>query len=239
MVRGAKTLAGTFAVVAALYVKVAGAEPASPVPSASPSAGPPSTPDPAPSAPPVPAVPPAAPAAAPIAPATVAPAPALSNGGEAWVHFSSNYDGAWLEGRNRIDDERWKGLCPAPCDRPLVVEGLDLRVRAPRMTTSNTFTIEPGAGIARLRISGGSASARTLGIVGLAAGLPITFAGVTLLGVGSIHSDSAERTAGIVTLCAGAAAVLAALPLLVMGSTSVTNAEGRHVAKNAGAAPAF
>jgi hypothetical protein len=105
-----------------------------------------------------------------------------------------------------------------------------MRVTAPKMTPSNAFLIEPGAGAARLRASGGSATARALGLVGLAAGLPITFAGVTLLGVGSIHSEPAERTAGIVTLSVGAAAVLAALPLLVAGSTSVKNAEGRHVA---------
>ncbi len=108
-----------------------------------------------------------------------------------------------------------------------------MRVTARRMTPSNTFGIEPGAGAARLRVSGGSAKAREFGLIGLAGGLPVTFAGVTFLGVGSIRGDSAERTAGIVTLSIGAAAVLAALPLLVAGSTSVKNAEGRHVASRA------
>lgn len=165
--------------------------------------------------------------------------PATPPAGAAWIHISSNYFGTWLEGRNRIDDERWQSLCLAPCDRPVVVDGLDVRVTAPRMTPSNAFSIEPGAGAAKLRVSGGAASARTLGLIGLAGGLPITFAGVTLLGVGSIHSDAGERMGGIVTLSIGAAAVIAALPLLLSGSTSVTNAEGRHVAQETGAAPAF
>jgi hypothetical protein len=149
------------------------------------------------------------------------------------MHLASDYDGAWLEGRSRIDDERWRPLCAAPCDRPLPVDGLDMRVRAPAMTPSNAFTVEPGAGSARLRVSGGSATARTLGIVGLAGGLPVSFAGVTLLGLGSIKSDGTEKTAGIAILSVGAAAVLAALPLLVVGSTNVKNAEGHHVAGRA------
>jgi hypothetical protein len=105
-----------------------------------------------------------------------------------------------------------------------------MRVTAPGMSASNAFAIEPGAGTARLRVSGGSARARDIGIVGLAAGLPVTFAGLTLIGVGSIRDEPGERTAGIVTLSIGAAAVLAALPLLVIGSTSVKNGEGRSVA---------
>jgi hypothetical protein len=153
--------------------------------------------------------------------------------GEAWVHVAADYDGAWLEGRSRIDEEGWKRLCAAPCDRPLVVDGLDVRVRAPRMTPSNSFGIEPGVGGARLRVSGGSARARDIGLIGLAGGLPVTFAGVTLLGVGAIRGDGTERTVGIVTLAIGAAAVLAALPLLVVGSTTVKNAEGHHVAGRA------
>ena len=146
------------------------------------------------------------------------------------MHLAANYEGAWLEGRNRVDDEGWKRLCAAPCDRLVAVEGLDMRVTAPHMTASNTFAIEPGAGTARLRVSGGSSRTRDIGIISLAAGLPVTFAGVTLLGVGSIRDEPGVRTGGIVTLAVGAVAVLVALPLLVIGSTSVKNAEGRNVA---------
>jgi hypothetical protein len=257
MFDGTKTSAGALGVLAALYVQVAVAEPANPaagptaveptataepVQPATP-AGPP--PAPAPVAPTVPATPAPAPVAPPVAtappPAPVAPYAPVgpANPTEAWVHLWANYSGAWLEGRNRIDDEGWRRLCPAPCDRPVLVDGLDVRVTAPSMTPSNTFIIEPGEGTARLRVSGGSATARTLGLIGLAGGLPITFAGVTLLGVGSVHSEPDERTAGIVTLSIGAAAVLAALPLLIAGSTSVKNVEGRHVAVRRGNVTSF
>lgn len=249
MLDGTRLGVAALGVLGVLYGQVARAEPANPA--AAPTTSEPTAPTEA-VAPTTPAQPAPAPSpsVAPVAPAAPAAAPAASvapvtstasdaNPLTAWVHLSATYSGAWLEGRNRIDDEQWRKLCPAPCDRPVVVDGLDIRVTAPKMTPSNPFLIEPGAGAARLHASGGSATARTLGLVGLAGGLPITFAGVTLLGVGSIHSDSAERTAGIVTLSIGAAAVLAALPLLVAGSTSVKNAEGRHVATYRSAATAL
>jgi hypothetical protein len=146
------------------------------------------------------------------------------------VHLAANYEGAWLEGRSRIDAGDWRRVCAAPCDRFVQVEGVEMRVTAPHMATSNTFLIEPGAGTARMRVAGGSARVRDFGLVGLIAGLPVTFAGLTLVGVGSIRDEPGERTAGLVTLSIGAAAVLAALPLLVIGSTSVKNGEGRNVA---------
>jgi hypothetical protein len=108
-----------------------------------------------------------------------------------------------------------------------------MRVTAPRMTPSNAFLIEPGAGVARLRVSGGSSLARDLGIIGLAAGLPVTFGGIALLGMGSLRDDPGERTAGVVTLAVGAAAVLVALPLLVVGSTTVKNGDNRYIARSA------
>jgi len=98
------------------------------------------------------------------------------------------------------------------------------------MTPSNPFTIEPGSGTAQFRVSGGSSRARDFGLVGLAGGLPVTFAGVTLLGVGAIRDDSGLRTAGIVTIAIGAAAIAASLPLLLIGSTTVKDASGKHVA---------
>jgi len=215
--------AGVLVALAPLYVEVVVAEPAEP-----------KAPVPVPAA----EVPPAAvssalpatPPAATRATATPAAPPTPPAPGKAWIHVSADYRDAWLEGRSRLEDEPWHPLCAAPCDQDVVVEGLDVRVTAPRMTASNAFTIEPGVGAARLRVSGGSASARSWGLVGLAGGLPITFAGVTLLGVGAIHSEPGERTAGIVTLAIGAAAVLAALPLLVSGSTSVKSSEGRRIA---------
>jgi hypothetical protein len=150
---------------------------------------------------------------------------------DALIHVAANYGDAWLETRSRVDLEGWRRSCAAPCDRLVRVDGLEMRVTAPRMTPSNAFLIEAGTGVARLRVSGGSSLTRDLGIIGLAAGLPVTFGGIALLGVGSLRDDPGERTAGIATLVVGAAAVLVALPLLVVGSTTVRNGDGRYIAK--------
>jgi len=129
-----------------------------------------------------------------------------------------------------VDEDDWRRLCAAPCDRALHVDGQDLRVTAPGMTTSNSFVVQPGPGVARLRVAGGSAAARSVGIFGLAGGLPITFAGTALLGAGHLREDRDLRTAGFVTLGVGAAAVLVALPLLLLGSTAVKNHRGKNIA---------
>jgi hypothetical protein len=99
------------------------------------------------------------------------------------------------------------------------------------MTSSNAFVIDPGAGTARLRVAGGSSSARVLGIIGLAGGLPTTFVGMTLFGVGSLENEKELRSAGIATLAVGAAAVVIALPLLLFGSTTVRNEKGAYIAR--------
>jgi hypothetical protein len=150
---------------------------------------------------------------------------------DAAVHVAANYSDAWLEGRSRVDQGRWQRLCRAPCDKSLRVEGLELRVTAPGMTASNAFVIDPGAGTARLRVAGGSNLSRELGIIGLAGGLPITFAGMTLFGFGSLEDEQGVKTAGIVTLAVGATAIVMALPLLLIGSTTVKNEKGANIAK--------
>jgi hypothetical protein len=105
------------------------------------------------------------------------------------------------------------------------------------MTTSNEFRIEPGSGTARLRVSGGSATARTLGIIGLVTGIPLSLGGGALFGYGAVADRDGMQSAGIVTLAVGAAAVVAALPLLLVGSTRVRDARGRIIAS--APAPAF
>jgi hypothetical protein len=173
--------------------------------------------------------PPVAPAQPPTVVAVV-PAPPPT---DAAIHIAANYTDAWLEGRSRVDLGQWQKLCPSPCDRTVRVEGLELRMTAPNMTPSNAFVIDPGAGTARLRIRGGSSTARELGIVGLAAGLPVTFAGMTLFGLGSLEEEPSVKTAGIVTLAVGATAIVVALPLLLIGSTTVRNEKGAYIARAA------
>lgn len=198
-----------------------------PAPAPMPSAAAP-VPQPAPAAATVPAQPPTVLAVVPAPPPT-----------DASIHIAANYGEAWLEGRSRVDLGQWQKLCPAPCDRKVRVEGLELRMTAPNMTPSNAFIVDPGAGTARLRIGGGSATARELGIVGLAAGLPVTFAGMTLFGLGSLEEEQAVKTAGIVTLAVGAAAIVVALPLLLIGSTTVKNEKGAYIARAAHGVWAF
>jgi hypothetical protein len=99
------------------------------------------------------------------------------------------------------------------------------------MTTSNEFLVEPGSGTVRLRVSGGSALARELGIVGLAGGIPLALGGGALFGIGSVEDRDGMRTAGIATLAVGTAAIVAALPLLLVGSTRVYDSRGTPLAR--------
>lgn len=101
---------------------------------------------------------------------------------------------------------------------------------APGMASSNVFRIDPGEGTAWLRVSGGSATARTLGTVGLLVGIPLALTGMAMFGYGAVTDHDTLRGAGIVTLAVGGAATLAALPLLLIGSTTVRDGRGRSVA---------
>jgi hypothetical protein len=156
-----------------------------------------------------------------------APKPAES----ATLHVVVDYADAVIETRSSVDPASWLLACAAPCDRPLAVEDRRIRVSAPRMTPSNEFLVEPGSGIVRLRVSGGSAVARDLGILGLAGGIPLALGGGALFGVGSVQDHEGLRTAGIVTLAVGAAAIVASLPLLLVGSTRVYDSRGTPLAR--------
>lgn len=129
-----------------------------------------------------------------------------------------------------MDADEWRRLCAAPCDAIIGVDGLEVRVTAEGMTPSNVFVVDPGQGTARVKVSGGSATAREIGIFGLAGGLAVAFGGMTLFGVGSIEDKSDVRTLGIAGLAVGAVATLVALPLLFSGSTTVRDGKGRFIA---------
>jgi hypothetical protein len=176
---------------------------------------------------------PAVPVLAPN-PASSAPDPRVSV-----VHIGSSYAGTWLELRSRVDRGEWQRVCLAPCDRPLVVEGTLARVSAPGMTTSNPFRIDPGAGVALVRVDGGSAKARTLGILGLAIGIPVTLGGGVLYSYGTFAEHDTMRTSGAVVLGAGALAVLASLPFLFTGATTVRDGRGSAIAQSPAATVAF
>jgi hypothetical protein len=162
----------------------------------------------------------------PAPPATTTAAPAT----EATLHLGSTFDGTRLEARSRIDVDRWHEWCQAPCDRAVKVDGYELRVTAPAMTTSNTFLVEPGSGTVKLHVAGGSSAVHTTGVVGLLVGLPASFAGITLLGLGKLHDEPGERSAGFATLITGAVILVASLPLLLVGRTNVSDAHGKAIA---------
>ena len=108
---------------------------------------------------------------------------------------------------------------------------MEARVAGPGMTTSNAFRIEPGAGTARVKVSAGSRTARTLGIAGLAIGTPIAMGGLAMYGLGRMNDTNGLRTAGVAALAVGAVTTLAALPLLVVGNTTVRDGRGKLIAR--------
>ncbi len=146
------------------------------------------------------------------------------------VHLAVNYRDAWLETRSYVDDGAFTRTCRAPCDVELNVVGLEARVVAPGMTASNTFRFDAGAGSAGVRVDGGSATARTVGIATLAAGIPVALAGMALLAVGNQEGKGGLKAAGIAGLALGGVSIGVSLPLLLIGSTHVKSASGSRIA---------
>jgi hypothetical protein len=197
-----------------------------PAPVASAPAAPPAAP--AASAPPA-APAPASSAAAPVA--SAAPLAAPEPPSTAKVTLYVDADEAWLETRSLLEPGPWRRVCRAPCQRPVVVDGMEARVSGPGMTTSNPFRIEAGPGAAKIRVDAGSRSSRTYGLAGIIGGLPVAMAGLFLYGYGKGREDADLRTTGLVTLAVGAAATLVALPLLAFGSTTVRDGRGDVIAR--------
>lgn len=152
------------------------------------------------------------------------------------MHIGSSYPGTWLELKSRVDQSDWQRTCLAPCDTPLYVDGTLARVSAPGMTTSNPFRIDPGQGTALVRVDGGSARARSFGILGMVVGIPTTIGGGALFGYGTYADRDGLRIGGATVLGLGALAVIASLPFLVSGSTTVRNSHGSAIAKGTGLA---
>lgn len=147
-----------------------------------------------------------------------------------WLHFGVNYPHAVLEGRSLIDADAWQPLCEVPCKRYVDIGGLEVRVTAPGMVDSNPFRLSGGRGRARFRVSGGSETVKTLGIYGLAVGIPVAMGGMAMFGYGSLKDKDGLRDAGIVTLAVGATAIAAAIPLLLLGTTRVYNGKSERIA---------
>jgi hypothetical protein len=149
----------------------------------------------------------------------------------ALVELHVDRPGAWLETRSMMDESGWKRACDAPCGQRVLVDGMQARVQAPGMSTSNVFRIEPGTGTARIKVDSGSSAARTAGVIGLSVGLPVAMAGLAGYGYGRVSDNATLQTAGVVVLAVGAVAALGSLPLLTMGSTTVRDADGHMIAQ--------
>jgi hypothetical protein len=154
----------------------------------------------------------------------------VTSPGEALVHVGVNRRDAWLETRSYVDGGAFTRRCRAPCDIKLMVEGLEARVVAPGMTTSNIFRFDAGSGVAGVRVDGGSASARRAGIITLAVGIPVALAGMALFAQGRVRDKSGLEAAGIAGLAAGGLGIVISLPLLLIGTTNVKNARGSQIA---------
>jgi hypothetical protein len=154
----------------------------------------------------------------------------VTSPGEALVHVAVDHRDAWLETRSYVDGGEFVRTCQAPCDRRLLVEGVEARVSAPGMTTSNIFRFDGGAGIAGVRVEGGSASARRAGIITLAVGIPVALVGMALFAQGRVKDSSAMTAAGVVGLSTGGLSIAISLPLLLLGTTHVKDAKGSLIA---------
>jgi hypothetical protein len=150
--------------------------------------------------------------------------------GNAAVHVAVNYREAWLETRSYVDNGPFERTCQAPCDLQLRIEGREARVVAPGMTPSTVFRFDAGAGVAGVRVDGGSAAARRAGVITLAAGIPVALAGMAMFALGRVHDKPGLEGAGIAGLALGGVSVAVSLPLLLVGTTSVKNAKGSMIA---------
>lgn len=160
--------------------------------------------------------------------APVAPAPPLDGSAArrtpptGWVH---------LEGEDAAVVQRahtsgaWTGVCTAPCDRALPLDGV-YRIDGPGLKTSTPFALRAGPGdYETLRVHGASRGAFTAGVVLLAAG-PAAGIGVTL-GVVGLHIANGsgplrgtDRTVVDLSLGAAAASVVIGIGLLVLNAST-------------------
>jgi hypothetical protein len=155
----------------------------------------------------------------------------VTSPGAALVHVAvTSHRGAWLELRSYVDGGEFTRICAAPCDLRLQVEGHEARVTAPGMTPSNAFRFDSGDGTAGVRVEGGSARARSAGIITLAIGIPVALAGMALFAQGKVKDNQALTVSGIAGLALGGVSVGISLPLLLLGTTHVKNAKGSLIA---------
>jgi hypothetical protein len=162
-----------------------------------------------------------------------------------WVHLEG--EGAAVVQRAHTNGT-WTGVCIAPCDRALPLDGV-YRIDGRGLKTSTPFALRAGPGdYETLRVHGASRGAFTAGVVLLAAG-PAAGTGVTLAVVG-LHSangsgplQGTDRTVVDVSLGAAAASAVIGIGLLILNaSTGVSQdvvAPAQPLAPDAAKTPAW
>ncbi len=134
--------------------------------------------------------------------------------------------------RSYVDGGDFIRTCQTPCDAVIQVEGREARVVASGMTTSNIFRFASGSGTAGVRVDGGSATARHVGIITLAVGIPVALAGMAFFAQGRLKDNTGLEAAGIAGLSAGGLSIAISLPLLLIGATRVKDANGSLIASS-------
>lgn len=149
----------------------------------------------------------------------------------AYVEIKVNYPNAWLELRSVIYGGEWRKVCEIPCGKTLEVDGMDARVRAPGMTPTNIFRIQPGIGTARIQVKGGSELWGQVGFYSIALGLPVLLGSGAAYGYGFQEQSQPLQTGGIVGMVVSGVAIVASLPMLLMSATSVRDYDGKLIGK--------
>ncbi|MCW5791605.1 MAG: hypothetical protein KIT72_14405 [Polyangiaceae bacterium] len=147
------------------------------------------------------------------------------------MEFKVNFPNGWLELRSVMREGAWQRACPAPCGTLLEVDGMEARVTADGMTTSNAFRLQPGSGTARIDVRGGSSSWGKTGVLALAIGTPVALGGGAMFGIGRVKDSSGLEIGGLIAMAVGGVAIIASLPMLMSGSTTVRNYDGKLIAR--------
>jgi hypothetical protein len=164
---------------------------------------------------------------------------------DAQVHIDSNYEKtalyrvtgvssgtAWgSRGSVSVSLEHADRVCSSPCDTE-VPAGEEYFIDAPGMTKSDKFNLSLGG--KNLKVSGGSAALRGLGLyggMGVGGGLLLGGVMLTVLGSSSQSAPDSLKTMGIVSASTGAFLLIGGLVLFFTNETSVKDGEGKTVAR--------
>lgn len=147
------------------------------------------------------------------------------------IELLGDRPGLWLESRRRFTNDPWTIVCRAPCDRPIPVHDLSLRVAGTSVRPSNAFFIDGTTGHEVLVARTGDAETHVWGQRSLVGGIGLGLAGGMSYGLGQIKDSDPAVVGGLISMIAGGALIAVALPLLGMSSTQVKNSKGDRIGR--------